>query len=373
MKLSLRIFLSILFCLQVHPAFSSEPIRIAALYSTSGEAKFISEEHLITTRFAVGEINRKGGILGRQIELIEFNNESTGLGSRNAAKRAVQEKIVALLGPSWSSQALACAPILQKAGIPMLSPTATHPKVTLTGNYIFRICFLDSFQGRMLARFAREDLKAQRAVILINTGYVYSADLAAIFKMSFQELGGHVVKMLDYAEDSTNYIEMLQTLQGISYDVIFIPGYSRDSAQIIDKATEMGLQTTFLGGDGWSHLMFDYVGDGLNGNYYLTHWDKTLATDKNRAFVKNISHLFDFSELNAGMALSYDSVYLLADAIRRANSTNPEAIRNALATTTDFTGLTGKITFDRNRNPIKPAVILQFQDRKTVVVKTLAP
>jgi len=373
MKLCLQLLQGILLCLLVVPAFSAETIKIGAIYSKSGEAKTISEEFLIVTRFAIKEINSNGGVLGKQLELLEFDNESTGLGSRNAARRAVQEKVVAVLGPSWSSHALGSAPVLQKAGIPMLSPTATNPSVTLVGDYIFRICFIDSFQGRMLAKFAKEDLKAQRAVILINTGYVYSTDLADMFKISFQDLGGQVVKMIDYAEDSTNYSEMLQALQGISYDVVFIPGYTRDSAQIIDKATEMGLQTTFLGGDGWSHLMFDYIGDGLNGNYYLTHWDKTLATERSKTFVKKISHFFNFSKINAGMALSYDTVYLLADAIIRANSSNPGAIQEALASTTDFTGVTGMVEFDRNRNPIKPAVILQFQDRKTVAVKILAP
>lgn len=373
MKIYTQIFLNLLCCLAAVSAFSAETIKIGTIYSKTGEAKFVSMDHLTMTRFAVDEINRKGGILGKQIELLEYNNDSTGLGSRDAARRAVQDNVVAVLGPSWSSHALGSGPVLQKAGIPMIAPTATNPKVTQIGDYIFRGCFIDSYQGKMLAKFAREDLQARRVVILVNAGYVYSTYLAEVFQASFEELGGTIVTSLDYVENATDFKEMLQSLQSLSYDMVFLPGYARDSAHIIKTAVEMGIGVTFLGSDSWNHKMFDYAGSALEGNYYMTHWDKSLDSEQNRIFVKKITNIFEPNRVNAGVAQAYDVVYLLADAIARAGSTEPAAIRAALAATTDFVGVTGKIAYDENRNPQKAAVVKQFKGGTTVVVKTLYP
>jgi branched-chain amino acid transport system substrate-binding protein len=373
MKVYAQGLLILLSCLYAVASYSAEPIKIGAIYSKTGEAKFISNDHLTITKFAIDEINRKGGVLGRQIELFEYSNDSTGLGSRNAARQAVQDNVVAVLGPSWSSHALASGKILQKAGIPMIAPTATNPKVTQVGDYIFRGCFIDSYQGEMLARFAREDLKAGRVVILINTGFVYSTYLADVFKTSFEELGGNIVGSFDYVEDTTDFKEMLKQMQQLSYDMVFLPGYARDAAHIIKTAVDMGLVVTFLGSDSWNNKMFDYAGSALEGNYYMTHWDKSLDTEKNRIFVKKITNIFESTRVNAGVAQAYDVTYLLADAITRAGSAEPAAIRAALAATTDFVGVTGKIVYDGNRNPQKTGVVKQFKGGTTIVVKTLHP
>ena len=351
---------------------AEETIRIGAIYSLSGEAKNISDEHLIATRFAVREINKNGGVLGRQLELIEVDNESSGIGSRNAAQFLVRQKVVAVVGPSWSSHALSVAPVLQKAAIPMLSPTATNPRVTLVGNYIFRICFIDSFQGEMLAKFAYTDKGLKRAVLLVNSGHVYSTDLADVIEKSYEQLGGKVLRSIDYVEDVSNYREILQSLKDIKYDMIFIPGYARDAAHIIKTAEELGIETVFIGGDGWSHLMYKYGGSSLNGNFYLTHWNKSVPDKLSQDFVKKISTLFRPSQINAGMALAYDTIYLLADAITRVNSIEPAAIRDALANTRKFTGVTGNVQFDKDRNPIKPAVVLEFMNGDAIVVKTIS-
>ncbi|THB77502.1 MAG: ethanolamine utilization protein EutJ, partial [Desulfobacteraceae bacterium] len=186
-----KILTGLLFCLLAypHPVNSQSPIRVAAIFSMSGEAVAISIEHLTTTRFAVDEINARGGILGRPIELIELDNESTPLGARRAAMEAIRLGVSAVVGGSWSSHALGMATPLQQAKIPTLSPTATNPKVTRVGNYIFRVCFIDSFQGHMLAQFAHQELNAEKVAVLTNVDQVYAIGLSRQFIKSFQQSG----------------------------------------------------------------------------------------------------------------------------------------------------------------------------------------
>lgn len=352
---------------------AAESIKIAAIFSQTGEASSISYEHLITVRFAVDEINKNGGILGKRIELIELDNGSTALGSRQAALRAVNEGVTAVLGGSWSSHALGMAPVLQKAGVPMLTPTATNSKVTEVGNYIFRVCFIDTFQGEILAKFAYNELKARRIAILTNTDQIFSIELAKQFIHFINLLNGEITVELDYIEDMTNYENLINKLMQYNFDIVFLPGYIRDSAQIIKKARTMGLDSIFLGGDGWSHLMYKYAPESLDNTYYLTHWHTSQNDEKSISFLKKIKTLFPDEEINAGMALSYDMVYLLADAIERAQSTDRKLIRESLADTTEFIGITGEIKYDKNRNPIKPAVILEFENRTSTFVKQIVP
>ncbi len=366
-------YLAIFVFVIVDLSTASESIRIAAIFSQTGEASSISDEHLITVRFAVDEINNNGGILGKRIELIELDNKSTALGSRQAAIRAVNEKVVAVLGSSWSSHALGMALVLQEAGIPMLTPTATNPKVTEVGDFIFRTCFIDTFQGEVLANFAYNYLKARHVAILTNTDQIFSIELAKQFYYSFNSLNGKIVAELDYVENMTNYGDLINKLMQYNFDAVFLPGYTRDSALIIKRARALGLDSVFLGGDGWSHLMYNYAPESLNNTYYLTHWHASQSDKRSIAFLNKIKTLYSDEEINAGMALAYDMVYLLADAIERAHSTDRDRIRDALASTTAFIGVTGKIKYDKNRNPIKPAVIVKFENGSSISVKRVEP
>ncbi|MFH2067310.1 MAG: ABC transporter substrate-binding protein [Pseudomonadota bacterium] len=369
-KTALLFCLSLLFC---NPVMAEEPIRIAAIFSQSGEASAVNIEHLTTARMVVKEINANGGVLNRPIQLIEIDNLSTALGSRQAALEAIQQNVVAAMGGSWSSHALAMAPVFQEAGIPMISPIATNPGVTAVGNYIFRTCFIDSFQGEMLAKFAHEYLKVRKVAILTNVDQIYSIDLSRQFAKSFKALGNTVVAELDYVDNMQDFQELVQDLSTYDFQAVMLAGYSRESAQIIKTARIMGIGNIFFGGDGWSPLMQNYAKGYLNNTYYLTHWHKELKDPKTRAFMKKIATEFHYSRVNAGMALSYDTVYLLAEAMERAQSTEPSKIRDALEKTSGFIGVTGNISFDEHRNPIKPAVIVQFQDEQTIVVQQITP
>jgi len=353
--------------------YAKDPIKIAAIFSMSGEVVAISIEHLMTVRLAVEEINANGGVLGRPIKLIELDNQSTALGAQAAAIEAVRQNVQAVVGGSWSSHALGMAKVLQTAKIPTLSPTATNPKVTKIGNYIFRTCFIDSFQGEMLARFVHEDLKLQKMVVLTNVDQIYSMDLSRQFIKSTRSFGGQISAEFDYIESLTQYKDLVARLLTYEFDAVMLPGYTRDSAQIIKTAREMGINKIFIGGDGWSHLMLNYAFKELNNCYYLTHWHKDLQDKKSIEFMDKIVQKFGRIKVNAGMALSYDTIYLLADAIQRARSTEPKAIRDALAKTRDFVGVTGRISYDKNRNPLKPAVILKFENGVSKLVKQIFP
>lgn len=353
--------------------YAEAPVKIAAIYSMSGEAVAISIEHLVATRIALKEINASGGVLGRPIQLIELDNQSTSLGARNAAMAAVDHKVVAVVGGSWSSHAIGMGRVLQKAGIPMITPTATNPKVTEIGDFIFRTCFIDSYQGEMLARFAYEDLGVRAVAVLTNVDQIYAIDLSDQFIRKFKSMGGQLPARIEYIENLTQYKDLVQELMGHHFDAVMLPGYTRDSAHIIKTARNMGVETPFIGGDGWSHLMLNYASDELNDSYYLTHWYKGLNDDRSKTFMKKILEKFDETKVNAGMALAYDTLHLLADAIQRAGSPQPAVIRDALARTTDFVGVTGRIRYDQHRNPKKPAVILKFENATSILVKQTSP
>jgi len=351
---------------------AGDSIKIAAIFSQSGEAMQNSFEHLETIKLAVAEINQSGGVLGRSISLVEIDNESSSLGSRKAAHKAVGLDVVAVIGGSWSSHALGMAPVLQKAGIPMITPTATNPKVTEVGEFIFRVCFVDAFQGKMLAKFLGEDLKVEKVAVLTNADQIFSIELSRYFMDEFKALGKKVSTELDYIETAPDFKDLVTQLAEYKFDAVFVPGYTRDSAQIIKTARQNGINVPIIGGDGWSHRMLNYASRELDNTYYITHWHKGMMDKKSQTFIKSILPLFEFSKINAGMALSYDAVFLLADAITRAGNMERDKIRQALEATRNYEGVTGRINFDARRNPVKSAVILKFENSTTQVVKQIA-
>ncbi len=370
MKKMILFFFLVLFSSNAWAA--GDVIKIAAIFSQSGEAMQNSFEHLETVKIAVEEINQSGGILGKQISIIEIDNESNSLGSRRAAQKAVQENVVAVIGASWTSHALGMAPALQEAGIPMITPTATNPKVTEVGDYIFRICFVDAFQGKMLAKFLIQDLNVKKVAVLTNADQIFSIDLSQYFINEFRAFGQTVTTQLDYIETAPDFNNLVTELSEFKFDAVFIPGYTRDSAQIIKTIRKKGIHVPIIGGDGWSHRMLNYASQELDNTYYITHWHKEMTDKRSKAFINRILPLFDFSKVNAGMALSYDAVFLLADAITRAGVLEKDKIRQALEDTRNYEGVTGRINFDSQRNPIKSAVILKFDNNQTRVVKRIA-
>ncbi len=200
---------------------------------------------------------------------------------------------------------------------------------------------------------------------------MFSIGLSKQFIKSFKELNGKISESFKYIENMSDYETLITRLAGCDCDVIFLPGYARDSAQIIKNARRMGIKKTFIGGDGWSHLMLNYAPDSLDNSYYLTHWHKSMKSRKSLEFVEKIRSVFPYNMINAGMALSYDMVYLLKDAIERAGSADRESIRKAIEDTDKFNGVTGEIKFDSIGNPVKSAVIIKFIAGKSEFVKQI--
>lgn len=351
---------------------TSETVKVAAVFGITGDGATMIFPLLKGARFAVEEVNAQGGLLGKRVKLIEFDNKGSALGSKLAAQQAVKAGVVAVIRASFSSNSLAMAPVLQEANIPMISPNSTNPQVTKVGDYIFRVCFIDSFQGASMADFAIQDLKANTAVVLTNTGDKYSMGLAEVFIKQFQAQGNRILWEGDYQSEATNFSSQLEQVKRVNPDVVFVPEYYRDSGYIIKQARNMGITVPFLGGDGWGEGMYDYGGTAIQGNYFSSHWHQDSPHPRSREFVKN--YIDKYGEIeNVGVPLAYDAVMLMADAIRRANSLEPRRIRDALAATTNFQGVTGVISFDENRNPVKSVVILKFDKEKPVFVKMIEP
>ncbi len=353
------------------PGNDQEPVKIAAIYAKSGEAARDNLELFQAVRFAVEEYNAKSGSGGRKIELLEYDNHSTPIQSRQAAKQAVNDGAVAVIGASWSSHSMAIAPYLQKQKIPMLAPDSTHPAITKVGDYIFRACFNDNYQGKALALFSRNYLSAATAVIFQNLNSDYSMGLAQSFEKVFTEKGGKVLKVQNYKSGPPDFKALLAEVKKLDPDLLFVPGH-QESGYIVKQAQEMGLRAKLLGGDGWPCSEF-YANGGqdLKEGYYAAHWNKGVDSQKSRDFIERYGKVYEVTDF---AAIAYDAAMLLFDAVQRAADTSPKAIRDALASTKNFAGVTGNITFDADGDPLnKQVVIMRITDGRPKLLMIMMP
>lgn len=354
------------------PGRAAEPVRLGVVAARTGEAASSNQALFIAARFAVDELNAAGGLLGRPVEILEYDNLSTALGSHTAARSAAADQVAAVIGASWSEHSQAMAEVLQAAGIPMITPISTNPKVTEVGNYIFRACITDSFQGKVMARFARQDLNATTAVTLANVSRAYSTELAQVFEETFTRLGGLFLGRGVYTLDTANYGGILATVQAADPDVLYVPGDYRDSSFIIKEARDRGLRATILGADAFGMRLYDYIGAAAEGCYYTTHWRRDSPLPASRAFVARYEAVHGEIRQTT-IPLTYDAVMLWADAVRRAGTFAPAAVRDALAATRRFPGVSGSITFDASRNPTKPMVINKLENLGATLVRLVEP
>lgn len=353
---------------------AADPIKIAAIFAQTGIAATHNAPFIQMVELAVEELNGQSGLLDRPVELIVLDNQSTPLGSRLAAKEAVRLQVIAVIGASWSSHSLAVAPILQQAGIPMITPDSTNPKVTRIGNYIFRVCFTDSFQGRAMAQFAYTEQGARTAIVLKIINEEYSLTLAESFVNAFKQYGGKVLLEESYKGKAVDFKDILKRVKTLQPDVVFVPGYARDSGLLIKQAVSMGIQTTFLGGDGWSGQIYDYGVDALEGSYHSTHWHPNIRFPQSVHLQKIYKQKYAKEIPVMTAALEYDAVMLLADAVHRAGTFDRARIRDALAETQGFQGATGMITFDKHGDPLnKEVIIIKLEKGESVYFQTVTP
>ena len=346
------------------------PIKLAAIYAVTGPAAEQNAISLQGVRNAVAEINQQGGLLGRPVELLILDNQSTPIGSFAAAEQARDQKASAIIGADWSSHSLAIAQVAQAAGIPMVSSYSTNPAVTRIGNYVFRVCFTDNFQGVVLAHFAVDDLKAEKALIFTDISSDYSLGLSQIFRENFEKLGGRVVDEIEYKLKQPDYSAEIQRAKHNNAEVVLLSGHF-ESGRIAKELQQAGVTAVPLGGDGWDDGPFMASGgNALRQGYFSSHWSEQVETSRSQEFVRTYKA---FGSFGTGTALAYDATMLIADAIRRAGNTEGQAIRDALQTTREFPGITGTITFDAQGDPLKSAVIMELLDGKIHYLKTLMP
>jgi branched-chain amino acid transport system substrate-binding protein len=274
-----------------------------------------------------------------------------------------------------SGLSLAGAPVCQENGIPMVSPSSTNPKVTKVGDMIFRVCFIDPFQGWVCAKFAREhpNLKASKAAILYDQSAAYGVGLQDEFDKAFTKLGGQIVAKETYTAGDQDFSAQLTAIRGSQPDVVFVPGYYTDVGNIAIQARKLGIEVPLLGGDGWdSSKLGEIAGKSINGCFYSNHYSHQDPSPRVQDFIKKYEAKFG-STPDGLAALGYDAARILADAIGRANSLKGADIAAQLAQTKDFDGVTGKISIDENRNAVKPAVMLEMKDGVPTYVSTIEP
>lgn len=320
-----------------------------------------------------------GEVLGKKVELVLVDNKTDKNEAANAAIRLVEkEKVAAIIGSYGSSLAMAAGPTVMEAKVPAVGCSPTNPLVTKDNPYYFRVCFIDPFQGSVMAQYAYEDLGAKTAVIVRNVGDAYSVGLNNYFKEAFIKLTGDdqaVLAELDYQQGDQDFTAQLTSIKKLNPDVIFAPGPYNDGALMIKQARGLGITAPFMGGDTWEAPEFIQIGgQEVEGVALSTHYSVDAApTDTAKEFVNAYKQKYQEKEPNAFAALGYDAYMVILDAIDRANSYESTAIRDELAKTAGFKGVTGTITLDENGDATKSAVILQVQDGVFKYLTTVEP
>jgi branched-chain amino acid transport system substrate-binding protein len=325
-------------------------------------------------RLAVEETNAKGGVKGKKIRLVTMDNQGKAEEAASVVTRLIEkEKVIALLGEVASSRSLAAAPIAQKRKIPMVTPSSTNPKVTEVGDYIFRTCFIDPFQGTVMAKFATETLKIKKVAILRDVKSDYSVGLADYFVLKFKELGGEVVADVSYQSQDVDFKGQLTQIKSKSPEAIFIPGYYTEVGLIARQAREIGLKIPLMGGDGWDSPKLSEIGQtAVDGGYFSNHYSSETTDPVSVEFVKRFKTKYGRNP-DGLSAASYDATMVLIDSLNRATALTSEALRNALAQTANFAGVTGKISINEQRNAVKSAVVVQVSGAINKYVTTINP
>lgn len=369
-KTSLLLLFCLTLTLQHHAcaAEDTETIKIGAIFSLTGKAKDSNKPAVLGTHLAHKLLQEKGAILGRKIEIHFYDNKSTPIGSHLAAKKAVDDGVIAIIGASWSSHSIAIARVAQANHIPMISPISTTPSLTLIGDYIFRVCYTDTFQGKALAQFSYNDLEAKSAIIFRDFASDFSLNLSEIFASAFTSLGGKIVKIIDYRKGQPNY--RAETAQTISHDVdiIFLSGHD-ESGVLAKDLIEIGQKATFIGSDGWAaKSFFTSGGNRIGKGYFINHWSSFQQDENSLNFKQKYRHLMP---LMAPTPLAFDAVLLLVDAIENAGTTDGTAIKNVLKKQQHFNGVTGKIVFNNQGDASKKGWVIQIENGSSSLYKSI--
>lgn len=353
---------------------SKEPILFGVVIPLTGPQASYGVAAKNGIDLAIAEQNRAGGVFGRKIKAIHIDDVGVPDQARDAARRLITEfQVDVLIGEVTSNAALAMAPVAQRALTPLITPSATNPRVTELGPYVFRLCFADPFQAEVMAKYARKELELTRIAVLRDLGSDYSLGLADAFKERFVKLGGEIVAFEYYQDEDESFEPVLKKIAEAKAEAIYVPGYHKEIRRIAREKKKLGLDVILLGGDGWdTNELLTGTADLLDGSYFTTHY----STGDPRPAVKRFvdAYVEDFNEQpDAYAALGYDAAKYALTAIVDADSTDKEELQDALASLENFDGVTGRIKLDEKRNAVKPAVILTVKSGKRSYVASRGP
>ena len=360
---------------------SSKEIKIGLLNEMTGGNATIGTAAANGAKLAIKEINANGGLLGKQIKAVVADNKSEPSEAANAmTKLLTQDRVVAVTGTFSSSNAIAAASVAEANKSPYLVAGATNPKVTVdektktVKKYIYRVCFIDPFQGTVAANFAAKDLKVKKAAMLVDNSSDYSKGLAEFFEAALKKEGGEIVSNEAYLQKDTDFKATLTKIKSKGAEVLYVPGYYEEVGKIVKQAREMGITVPIIGADGWDSPKLVEIASvsALNNTYFTNHYSVEDTSPKTQAFVD--SYTKEYGQKPEALAvLGYDAVYVLADAIKRANSTDSAKIIEALADTKDFPAISGVTTINKTHDADKNAVVIEMKDGKQVFKTSIKP
>ena len=359
---------------------ASETIKIGVLNEMTGNNASYGTSVTNGVKMAVDEINEKGGVLGKKVELIIADNKSEPAESANAMTKLVGNKVAAVIGTFTSSNTISAANVANSAKMPYVAAGATNPKVTIdekTGkvrDFVFRVCFIDPFQGTVAANFISQDLKKSSAAIIVDNSSDYSKGLAEFFKIAAQKNNIKILSEEAYLQKDQDFKAILTKIKTQNPDVIYVPGYYEEVGKIIKQARELGITATFLGGDGWdSPKLVEIAGAGaLNNSFFSNHYSADSDDADSKAFVEKYTKKYN-QKPDAPAVLGYDNLYVVIDAIKRANSIEPDKVKDALAKTKDLKAITGVLTLNETHDAVKSAVMIEMKDGKQVYKSSVKP
>jgi len=353
---------------------SGDTILIGEYGSFTGSQATFGQSTHNGIMLAFKEINAAGGVKGKKLEVKWLDTAGKTQEAGLAVTRLITEdKVVAILGEVASSLSLAGGRVAQQKGVPMISPSSTNPDVTDLGDMIFRVCFIDPFQGYVGAKFARDSLKAKKAAILYDQANAYSQGLREEFKKSFTKLGGEIVLEQAFSVGDSDFSAQLSSIRDGAPDVIYVPGYYTEVGNIVLQARKLNVNQPFLGGDGWdSSQLGKIAGPAIDGNFFTNHYSPEEKRPAVQNFVKNYKEAYG-SVPDGLAAMGYDAALILADSIKRAASLSGKDLAKAISETKDFAAVTGIITIDEHRNARKPAVVVTLKNGNPTYVTTIDP
>lgn len=377
-RFSLVVGFVLLAALAAAPLSSAAEIPVGLNVELTGQIPVVGQSSLNGARMAVDEVNQAGGLLvGGQrytIRLLVEDNEDKAQSAVAAAQKLYfQHNVIAMIGPNASRNAVPAADIAESAKAPMISPWSTNPNTTKGKRYVFRAAFTDDFQGRVVASFARQHFKAQRAAVLYDVASEYNKGIAEVFRKTFTELGGQVVAFETYTTGDKDFLSQLTKIRAARPDILFLPNYYSEVPLQVQQAHMIGLNIPIIGSDSWGFAdLIKLGGADMEGLMFTTHYAPDIATPVAQRFIKAYQQRYG-SPPDDVAALTYDSFQLLFQALQKAGKVDREAVRDALASIERYEGVTGTMRFQGTGDPIKSAVVIQIKDGQFKYFTTANP